>query len=72
VNLQMNGMAAGLYQFNVINKAGQSLQAGRITHDGGNTTEQIELKKGLSKGVYELLLFAPGAKKSTAISILIQ
>jgi len=72
VNLQMNGMETGLYHFTLINKAGQTIQAGRITCEAGNTTQQIELKKGLSKGIYELLLLAPGAKKSRAISVLIQ
>lgn len=72
MNVQMNGMEAGLYQFTLVNKTGQTLQAGRITYAGGNYIEQIELKKGLSKGMYELLLLAPGAKTSTAIPIMIQ
>jgi len=72
VNLQMNGMEAGLYQFTLVNNMGQTLQSGRITYAGGNTVEQIELKNGLSKGMYEMLLLAPGAKKSTALPIMIQ
>jgi hypothetical protein len=72
INLQMNSMEEGVYQFTLINKLGQTVQAGKLVHQAGTAVEQVEIQNALSKGKYELLLYPPGSKKSTAISILVQ
>lgn len=72
INLQMNSMEEGVYQFTLLNQLGQTVHAGKIVHEAGTAVEQIDVKNALPKGPYELLLHASGNKKTMAISVLIQ
>ncbi len=62
VNLQMNDMADGEYNFKLINNLGQVIQTERIVHQKEMATEQVQVSKTVSKGMYKLQIIAPGNK----------
>lgn len=63
INLQMNNMAAGVYNIRVFNGVGQVILNRSINHASGNSTETIQLGKGAVKGVYQLEVVKPDNSK---------
>lgn len=71
INIQANNLAAGEYNFRLINHLGQIIKTGVINHQAENTTEQIKLIQPVAKGVYKLQV-ATGDKTVSVVSIIIQ
>lgn len=68
INLQMNNMAAGIYNVRVFNAVGQVILNRQINHATGNSTETIQLGKGVVKGVYQLeVIKSDNAKFSSKV-----
>ncbi|MDQ6609024.1 MAG: T9SS type A sorting domain-containing protein [Bacteroidota bacterium] len=62
INLQLNNMAAGIYNVRVFNSMGQVIASKQINHAAGSSTETIQAK-GLSKGIYQLEVVKPDNTK---------
>jgi len=71
VNLQMGNMAAGEYNFKLLNSLGQAIQTGRILHQTETATEQIRINKSIAKGNYKLQVATP-EKNISVTSVIIQ
>ncbi len=64
VNVQMNNMADGAYNFKLINNLGQVIHTERIVHQKETATEQLQVSKTVSKGMYKLQIITPDNKVS--------
>lgn len=59
VNLAFNNFSAGRYEMVITNNLGQRVIAQTVQHNGGNTTQKIQMPSG-SKGVYRVQLNGEG------------
>jgi hypothetical protein len=70
LNLKLSGIEAGTYRLSVMNTSGQILQSLSIIHDGSDVIKQIDMKGGITKGVYRVTL--QGQNAQFIKSILVQ
>ena len=68
--LKLSGIDAGIYKVSVMNTSGQLLHVASFQHDGSEILKDIELKDGLSRGVYRVTL--QGENAQFIKSILVQ
>ena len=70
IQLQMNGLAQGVYTARLLNSLGQSIETYTINHAGGTATETIKPAVKLITGSYILQVAAPD-KKITTIKVIV-
>jgi hypothetical protein len=71
INLQLANQPKGIYTARLFNNFGQALHVTQLKHDGGNSTQTIQINKNISKGNYQLEVITPDNKKVNT-KILIQ
>lgn len=59
LNLYLRNQSSGMYQFRLLNPAGQTLQTGLFAHQENNTVEQVQLR-ATAKGMYQLQVLKEG------------
>jgi len=63
INLQLSNQPKGIYTVRVFNNFGQMMHVTQIKHDGGNSTQTVQLKENISKGNYQLEVITPDNNK---------
>ncbi|WP_207495447.1 T9SS type A sorting domain-containing protein [Aridibaculum aurantiacum] len=56
LNLQLNNLAAGVYELRLYNNLGQQVMVRNIKHAGGSATQTINLTDAVGAGIYQLQL----------------
>lgn len=69
LNIRLIGLDAGSYSVLVVNAVGQLLQSLRLAHDGSEANKEINLKGGLSKGIYRVVLLHDNNRSSQAFMV---
>jgi hypothetical protein len=71
VGLQLNNLAAGVYQVRLMNMSGQQVMSQVLNHVGGSATEQLRPASVIAKGLYQLEIIATegGARLTTQIVV---
>lgn len=69
LNIRLIGLDAGNYSVSVVNAGGQVLQSMRLAHDGSEANKEINLKGGLSKGIYRVVLLNDNNRSSQAFMV---
>ena len=69
LNIRLIGLDAGNYSVSVVNAGGQVLQSMRLTHDGSEVNKEVNLKGGLSKGIYRVVLLNDNNRSSQAFMV---
>lgn len=69
LNIKLIGLDAGNYSVSVVNAGGQVLQSMRLAHDGSEANKEINLKGGLSKGIYRVVLLNDNNRSSQAFMV---
>lgn len=59
VTMQMSNMKKGTYSFRMIGSLGNVIMTKTIRHNGGNSTEIINLDKNITKGLYQVNIIGP-------------
>lgn len=54
LNMQMENLEKGLYTVTIFNRAGQQVFNSRINHNGGASTQTIDLPRSLDAGMYNI------------------
>lgn len=58
-NLQISNEPAGLYELLLFNQFGQLMIQKSIKHNGGNSTQLIQARQNIPKGIYQLEIIKP-------------
>ncbi len=69
LNIRLIGLDAGNYSASIVNAGGQVLQSIRLAHDGSEANKEINLKGGLSKGIYRVVLLNDNNRSSQAFMV---
>jgi hypothetical protein len=59
VNLQLTNQPKGIYEIRLFNNFGQLLHVTQLKHEGGSSTQTIQVNKNIGKGNYELQISRP-------------
>jgi hypothetical protein len=70
IGLQWNNQPKGVYTIQLFNSGGKQLLSKTITHSGGSASENIYLPKGMSKGVFYLVVI--GNNKKEILPVIVQ
>lgn len=62
VNLQFINAASGMYTMELVNSSGQVVFRKNIQHAGGSLTQQLNLERRVSAGVYQLRVTGKGMR----------
>jgi hypothetical protein len=65
IQLQMNGLAGGIYKARLLNNVGQLIQENLVVHTTGTAVQTIPVTRLLPAGSYQLQVTAPGKKVAT-------
>lgn len=71
VNLQLGNQPKGIYTVRLYNNFGQMINTTQVKHDGGSSTQTMQVNKNLGKGNYQLEIIKPDNSK-TNIKIVVQ
>jgi len=63
INLQLANQPKGIYTVRLFNNFGQVLHVTQLKHDGGNSTQTIQVNKNIGKGNYQLEVISPDNRK---------
>jgi len=64
LGLRLINIGKGLYTLKLFNGMGQMVFKTELQHQGGTATQQIDIGKGLMKGVYQVLMMGEGVRFS--------
>jgi|GEM_PF-1225315 len=69
LNIRLLGKDAGAYTMNVVNTLGQVMQSTKFEHDGAEVNRSFDMRSGLARGIYRVVLFSDTDKVSQAFMV---